>query len=225
MNLAEIKERHNKLSTHYLLKEHERTQIQQEINRCTEVIEQNKDQSLLLQLCETVLRETVKDRRDVICNTLALIGTSALKYALKDNNIEMQIEEKTYRDNISSNIRIISKDTGLDTPLLGAKGGGIEDIVNTAMRIGILRALNDPAIDGPIILDEPYKQLSSEYQPAIAEFLSHISTDFGRQIILSTHNDFIRESGGKKIHVTTCAPDTSVVTEEVENNADIESAE
>lgn len=178
-----------------------------------------------INICSLIIKKTVEKKRDNVCKTLSVMGTSAMQYALQDQNIEMQIHEQDYRDSIASNVRIVNTKTGLDTPILGAKGGGIEDIVNTAVRIGIIKALKDPSIDGPIILDEPYKQLSAEYQPAIAEFLSRIATDFGRQIILSTHNAFIRESGGKKIHVTTSAPDTSVVIEEVETDADTESSE
>ena len=188
-------------------------------------IDAEKEQLQNIDVCALIIKKTVSKKRDNVCKTLSVMGTSAMQYALQDQNVEMQIHEQDYRDAIASNVRIVNTKTGLDTPILGAKGGGIEDIVNTAVRIGIIKALKDPAIDGPIILDEPYKQLSAEYQPAIAEFLNRIATDFGRQIILSTHNAFIRESGGKKIHVTTSAPDTSLVTEEGREDADTESSE
>lgn len=192
--------------------------------RLEKEIESDKQKADDINVCSLIIKKTVEKRRDAICKTLSVMGTSAMQYALQDQNIEMQIHEQDYRDSIASNVRIVNTKTGLDTPILGAKGGGIEDIVNTAIRIGIIKALKDPSIDGPIILDEPYKQLSAEYQPAIAEFLNRISSDFGRQIILSTHNAFIRESGGKKIHVTTSAPDTSIVTEE-ENDENAESSD
>lgn len=177
-------------------------------------IEQGREKSTSLLKSAEVLKKLVESRRSSVCDTLAIIGTSALQYALQDDNIEMKITEKDYRDSISSDVRIVNKETGLETPIRGAKGGGISDIVNTAIRIGIIKSFRDPAIDGPIILDEPYKQLSSEYQPAIAAFLSRITTDFDRQIILSTHNDFIRESGGKKICVKSAGADTSQIVVE-----------
>ena len=198
----------------YVGKKSERDFAIKEQEKLSNDIENGKKTVEELNICSMIIKKTVENKRNAICKTLSVMGTSAMQYALQDSDIEMQIQEQDYRDSIASNVRVVNTKTGLDTPILGAKGGGIEDIVNTAIRIGILKALKDPQIDGPIILDKPYKQLSAEYQPAIAEFLSRISTDFGRQIILSTHNAFIRESGGKKIHVTTSAPDTSVVTEE-----------
>lgn len=209
----------------YVSKNTERNMAKEKEETLKKKIEEDKATLENINICALIIKKTVEKKRDSVCNTLSIMGTSAMQYALQDQNIEMQIHEQDYRDSIASNVRIVNTKTGLDTPILGAKGGGIEDIVNTAVRIGIIKALKDPSIDGPIILDEPYKQLSSEYQPAIAEFLSRISSDFGRQIILSTHNAFIRESGGKKIHVTTSAPDTSVVVEEGENDADTESSE
>lgn len=209
----------------YVSKNTERNMAKEKEETLKKKIEEDKATLENINICALIIKKTVEKKRDSVCNTLSIMGTSAMQYALQDQNIEMQIHEQDYRDSIASNVRIVNTKTGLDTPILGAKGGGIEDIVNTAVRIGIIKALKDPSIDGPIILDEPYKQLSSEYQPAIAEFLSRISSDFGRQIILSTHNAFIRESGGKKIHVTTSAPDTSVVVEEGDIDANTESSE
>ena len=157
----------------------------EEYEKSVEVI---KETRLELSMSAEIIKKTVQSRREAICKTLSIMGTSALQYALQDQNIEMQIVEKEYRDSIASVVRIVNTKTGLDTPILGAKGGGIEDIVNTAIRIGIIRALRNPSVDGPIILDEPYKQLSAEYQPAIADFLNRVTSEFDRQIILSTHN-------------------------------------
>ena len=198
----------------YSLKKVELEMAELQKQECETSLEYIKETKLELSMASEIVKKTVQSRRETICKTLSIMGTSALQYALQDQNIEMQIIEKDYRDSIASVVRIVNTKTGLDTPILGAKGGGIEDIVNTAIRIGIIRALRNPSIDGPIILDEPYKQLSAEYQPAIADFLNRVTSEFDRQIILSTHNAFIRESGGKKIHVTTSAPDTSLVTEE-----------
>ena len=196
------------------IKEAEKKNHERNARELESRINEAEDRKINLLKSAEILKRLVESRRMSVCEALSIIGTSAIQYALKDESIEMKIVEKDYRDSIASDVRIANKETGLETPIKGAKGGGISDIVNTAIRIGIIKSFRDPSIDGPIILDEPYKQLSSEYQPAIAEFLLKITTDFDRQIILSTHNDFIRESGGKKICVKSAAPDTSVITED-----------
>lgn len=206
------------LSGTWAVKSHQLSALQSEAESLHASIESDRERSIDLAKSAEILKKLVEERRASVCDTLAILGTSALQYALQDEDIEMRVTEKDYRDSIASDVRIVSKKTGMETPIRGAKGGGISDIVNTAIRIGIIKSFRDPAIDGPIILDEPYKQLSSEYQPAIADFLKRITTDFDRQIILSTHNDFIRESGGKKIRVESAAPDTSkIVMEETES--------
>lgn len=206
------------LSGTWAVKSHQLSTLQSEAESLHASIESDRERSIDLAKSAEILKKLVEERRASVCDTLAILGTSALQYALQDEDIEMRVTEKDYRDSIASDVRIVSKKTGMETPIRGAKGGGISDIVNTAIRIGIIKSFRDPAIDGPIILDEPYKQLSSEYQPAIADFLKRITTDFDRQIILSTHNDFIRESGGKKIRVESAAPDTSkIVMEETES--------
>ena len=205
------------LSMTWAVKAQQLGHLQEEADALRTNIESERERSVDLAKSAEILKKLVEERRASVCDTLAVLGTSALQYALQDEDIEMRVTEKDYRDSIASDVRIVSKTTGMETPIRGAKGGGISDIVNTAIRIGIIKSFQDPSIDGPIILDEPYKQLSSEYQPAIADFLKRITTDFGRQIILSTHNDFIRESGGKKIRVESSAPDTSkIIVEEGE---------
>jgi DNA repair exonuclease SbcCD ATPase subunit len=70
---------------------------------------------------------------------------------------------------------------------LGSRGGGVVDIVSLALRIVILE-LYTPRIDGPLMLDEPTKQLSKEFSDRAAELLRAISERTGRQIILVTHD-------------------------------------
>ena len=95
-----------------------------------------------------------------------------------------------------------------------ANGGGIVDIVSTSLRFIIAEVWRNPEIDGPIIMDEAYKHLSKEYTPMIAVFLKKLSDDFGRQIILSTHNEYIAQAADLKIHVSLDDTGTSVVRHE-----------
>lgn len=191
----------------------ERLKKKHELQELSDSIEADNNNYVLYHNSAEIIKKAISDRRNTVCDNLSLLGTNALQYALGNESLEMSIVERDYRDSICADVKVVNKSTGLETPILGAKGGGVMDIVNTAMRIGILNFLRDPCIDGPIILDEPYKQLSKEYQPAIAELLNQIVENFDRQIILSTHNEFIKESGGQKIHVGLSAPDTSIVTE------------
>ena len=210
--MEQIKQELHKLAVEYEVLLRRRNEKSGSLQSLTQEVENDKEQYVILNNASEIIKKAISDRRDAICGNLSSLGTNALQYALGSNDLEMKIVERDYRDSICSDVKVVNVSTGLETPILGAKGGGVMDIVNTAMRIGILNFLRDPAVDGPIILDEPYKQLSKEYQPAIAELLRQIVDSFDRQVILSTHNEFIKESGGQKLHVGLSAPDTSVVT-------------
>jgi DNA repair ATPase RecN len=122
----------------------------------------------------------------------------------------MKIEVKEIKKKPNADVYILNKKTGLMTDPLIENGGGIVDIIVIALRIITLH-VHDPFIDGPIILDEPSKMVSKEYIPLLSEFLKNISRDFGRQIILITHNDFLGQIADKKFHVRLGDDDTSIV--------------
>lgn len=220
--MNQVKEQLRELSLEFEVLKRRRSEMCDNRNRLSGEIENDKEKYVVLNNSSEIIKKAISDRRGAICDNLSSLGTNALQYALGTNDLEMKIIERDYRDSICSDVKVVNSSTGLETPILGAKGGGIMDIVNTAMRIGILNFLRDPVIDGPIILDEPYKQLSKEYQPAIAELLRQIVDNFGRQVILSTHNEFIKESGGQKLRVGLSAPDTSFVAEGFEDEGDAE---
>ena len=220
--MNQVKEQLRELSFEFEVLKRRKAEMCDSRDKLSCEIEGDKEKYVVLNNSSEIIKKAISDRRGAICDNLSSLGTNALQYALGANDLEMKIIERDYRDSICSDVKVVNSSTGLETPILGAKGGGIMDIVNTAMRIGILNFLRDPAIDGPIILDEPYKQLSKEYQPAIAELLRQIVDNFGRQVILSTHNEFIKESGGQKLRVGLSAPDTSFVAEGFDDEGDAE---
>ena len=220
--MEKVKEMLQKLSFEKEILKRQRADMCSDRDRLNSEIENDKENYVVLNNSAEIIKKAISDRRGAVCDNLSSLGTNALQYALGANDLEMKIIERDYRDSICSDVKVVNSSSGLETPILGAKGGGVMDIVNTAMRIGILNFLRDPAIDGPIILDEPYKQLSKEYQPAIAELLRQIVDNFGRQVILSTHNEFIKESGGQKLRVGLSAPDTSFVSDRFDDEEVVE---
>lgn len=77
---------------------------------------------------------------------------------------------------------------------LDTTGGGIIDIVSIVLRIAVIE-LYKPKINGFIVLDEPFKHLSTQYRQLAAEFIVKLSQKIKRQIILITHiNEFIHDS-------------------------------
>ena len=82
------------------------------------------------------------------------------------------------------------------------KGGGVVDVVSLILRFAMLEAFSEPSLGGSLALDEPVKMVSDEFIPRIGEFLVQIKEYFGRQIIMSSHNMFLKEIGDTKYLVT-----------------------
>lgn len=83
---------------------------------------------------------------------------------------------------------------------LDTSGGGVLDILSLALRICLIE-LSSPKVEGFVLLDEPFKHLSSEYLEKAEKFLEAINKKIGRQIILITHKSELIDSAINKIEV------------------------
>jgi len=84
---------------------------------------------------------------------------------------------------------------------MDAKGGGLVDVISTAMRLAVLE-LYEPRIEGAVLLDEPGKMVSSMYAENFAYFLKEYCHKAKRQIIMVTHNLVLAEAGDKTFRVS-----------------------
>lgn len=93
---------------------------------------------------------------------------------------------------------------------MDASGGGAVDIAAFALRVAIwsLRAQRTRAT---IILDEPFRFLSSNLQPRAGKMLKELSTRLGIQFIMVTHSEALAESADKIIQVDMRRGKTRVV--------------
>lgn len=139
-----------------------------------------------------ILQKLSERQRSTAKSRLEELGTQALQYSMGDN-YRMEIDLSDSRKRPQASLFVVDDSKELKTNPLEDNGGGIVDIISIALRLVILQTY-EPAIDGPIILDEPFKMVSKEYVPMLSDFLKKISNDFGRQIIMVTHNEFLAES-------------------------------
>ena len=82
--------------------------------------------------------------------------------------------------------RLTFKRGELELDPLSASGGGVVDVAAFALRLSCL-VLSLPPKRRTLILDEPFKFLSSEYRPLIKEMLEILSQEMGVQFIMVTH--------------------------------------
>lgn len=100
-----------------------------------------------------------------------------------------------------------------------SRGGGINDIVATALQVAVMVVFNEPKIQGPILLDEPGKHISEEYAVKFGEFLEFISRTFNRQINMVTHQPHLAATANKTL-VTQLVGGKTVIKETSDGHLD-----
>jgi ABC-type lipoprotein export system ATPase subunit len=133
----------------------------------------------LLQQCNVVSRDFIKTEVETLI-------TQAIQ-SIFDKELFFKINFVQKRNQIEAEFMLLrSKNSKNDTDdILYEFGGGIVDVIGTALRLVILQLLQ---IEGPVVLDEPGKNISVQYIDNFGKFLIKMSEAFNRQIIMVTHN-------------------------------------
>lgn len=113
--------------------------------------------------------------------------SQALQYILEEEiYFEIDIHETRGRAEAGFFIKSIRDGITTRTGIETSRGDGVADIVGLALSIAQIECAN-PKNKGPLVLDEPAKQVSAEHIENIGKFLKEISEAFDRQIIMITH--------------------------------------
>ncbi|ADC51951.1 chromosomal segregation ATPase [Alkalihalophilus pseudofirmus OF4] len=161
---------------------------EQSVLEYKETIETYEKARLLLQQSAEYAREQAKQQMETLV-------TNALQYVFGPL-FSFQIEIEEQGNKAVAEFYVVSDYEGIKvkTKPQDARGGGVVDIVTLALRVALMETIQ-PKVEGPLLLDEPGKHVSGEYVYYLYEFLKSLSTMFGRQIIMITHNQHLAESG------------------------------
>ena len=132
----------------------------------------------LLTLVQQETREQVKDGFEKIV-------THALRYIFnEDYSFELEFGRRGNLQELDFNVKTPHCQEPLDP--LSTSGGTILDILSLALRVSLLE-LSKPKLEGFLILDEPFKHVSSKHVEAARKFLDVIAQKINRQIIMISH--------------------------------------
>ncbi|HHV83593.1 MAG TPA: ATPase [Tepidanaerobacter syntrophicus] len=181
----------------------------EEIRELMDVLEQVK---FLLQRASEYAREQIKQQ-------IEMLVTHCLQFVFGPN-IEFQIELSEVANKTNAEFYVISDydNFKVKTKPQDARGGGVVDVISLALRIAVIQSTNAYK-NGPLILDEPAKHVSSEYIANVAQFLKQISDIFHRQIIMVTHNNYLSEiaDAAYKVELKNGISDVTLVDEKEQN--------
>lgn len=116
----------------------------------------------------------------------------ALRAVFADRDYRFVIEQETKRG--ASSISFTLVEGGVETDVWDDGGLGVADVVGFALRAAYI-ALYRPKVRPVLFWDEPFKNLSAEYQAAAARFVRGVADELGIQIVVVTHNPaFVAEA-------------------------------
>lgn len=145
----------------------------------------------LLEKVIILFQKTSEFAREQAKVQIESLVTKCLQFIF-ESNIEFLIEIEELRNKANAEFYVVneSEDIVIKTKPELSRGGGVVDIVSLALRIAFLQ-IHKPRIEGPLILDEPAKHVSTEYIFNVGDFLKQTSEMFNRQIIMVTHNQHL----------------------------------
>lgn len=157
----------------------------------------------VLEQAKILLQESSRYAKEQVKVQLEKLVTSGLQYIFEEDlRFEIAITESG-KARTEAEFYVVSKQDGeeIRTKPESARGGGIVDVVSLILRVAVLQSYT-PAVEGPLILDEPVKMVSANYIEKVGEFLQQLNQYFGRQIIMATHNIYLTEIADKKYSVS-----------------------
>jgi len=209
----------NNLQKQYVLKNADYEAQKRQLKSLEDELASASGKSDILAKAGQILNMMADSQRKDACKKLEDVCSYALQYAT-GRNLKMNIEMGMLRNKVAAEISVVKPDTGVENFPMDGGGGGLADIIAMALRFVLLstyQAENKKPIDGPVILDEPAKNVSSDYIENVSNFLLNATEDFGRQIILSTHNEFIADAAPKRYRFYLGEDDSTEVLCEIKD--------
>lgn len=147
----------------------------------------------LLSLVQKVTRDKIKE-------SFEMIVTHALNYIFDSDQYSFHLVFGRRGNLQELNFAVQTPDKNEPLDPMTTDAGGVLNIISFALRI-VLMEVAHPKINGFIISDESFANLSEDYVDRAGQFLKEINQKMGRQIIAISHQPKMLESADKLIEV------------------------
>lgn len=101
-------------------------------------------------------------------------------------SFEIKFEQKRGK----TEARLVFVKDGEEMDPKGSSGGGVVDVAAFALRLACL-VLTKPSPRRLLLLDEPFRFVSKDYLPNVAELLKELAAEMNVQLVIVTHNSEI----------------------------------
>jgi len=174
-----------------------RDQIQHDIDNAEQFIKEKKKDLRRHEQAREIIREVGLKTQQQLQFHISDITSLALEVVF-DNPYKL-ITEFIQRRNKTECDLYFERDGNRIDPL-SASGGGTVDVASFALRVASW-SMQRPRSRNVLILDEPFRYLSSDLLPKASEMLNQISKKLKLQIIMVTHAEELIENADRVFEV------------------------
>lgn len=204
MTISKYKTHLDHLKGHYHRRLGAKEELEQNIEAYLNQIQQLEAVSGQSILALELLSQVSKVAREKAKTHLESIVTEALRYILgQDYKFVIDLGESGGKPTCEFYVETtVNGEISRQKPEQ-ACGGGVVDIISTALRYAYLEIFNDPTIKNKVvILDEPGKMVSEQASEKFADFIRYLGQTFDKQTIMITHNDSLMTVADQTFHVS-----------------------
>jgi len=175
-----------------------KAQIQSSLNRIKQQIRDCRISLREHEEAREIVRLVGQKTQEQLQFHISDITTMALNTVF-DDPYEMKMEFVQRRNKTECDLKFVRGELEIDP--IEASGVGAIDVASFALRIASW-SMKRPHSRNTIILDEPFRYLSTNYQSRASEMLKEISRRLGIQFIIITHEEELSREADKIFEVS-----------------------
>jgi DNA repair exonuclease SbcCD ATPase subunit len=157
--------------------------VKENYKREIEAVAKADDMVVYCEQAQQLVQEVAQHVQQQVHNRIAGVVSRCLK-AVFDEPYEFKIHFERKRGRTEARL-VFVRDGEEIVPMQGS-GGGVIDVAGFALRLACL-VLARPAVRRLVVLDEPFKFVSSEYRERVRDLLETLSEEMGIQFVMVTH--------------------------------------
>jgi hypothetical protein len=133
-----------------------------------------------------ILNRFADARQEEVRRRLEGLVTYGLR-AIFDEDLALHVRSKTVGRRQETEFTLTSTHDGheIETSILDSRGGGVAAVSGFLLKLILLILRGDQLL---MLEDESFAQVSAEYEPRLAEFLSELADRMAVRIVLVTHS-------------------------------------
>ena len=179
-------------------KKGQQTQLQSDLQTAKSEEENITAEIIDIEQAQVIIQIVAQKTQEELEYRLSEIVSLALA-AVFDDPYKLKVDFVIRRGKTECDL-LFEKNGEIFDPLTSS-GGGAVDIASMALRVAIW-SLTQPRTRNVLILDEPFRFLSKEYQIKASTMLQELSKKLKLQIIMVSHSEFLIKGADKVFNVT-----------------------